>query len=887
MDFNEIIKKILYLHNELIFVIDVKSKQIFDVYKGDQKYQDCISIEEFIDVFKEHFDLIDNFRFKLTKFLTNMDYPKESFELSTNYIKNDGSNISIKYKALPLEGDNVLFSLSTDVEDLTTSIDDLTKCYTRDALYDKIEESIIYKKEFAIMKVDIDNFKDFNNLYGHIFGDMMLIEIAATIKAFVGNNGYVARIGGDEFLLLLYTTNDYDSVHDICTKLRTRITNLDGSNCVRNAKFTATVGCALYPKDGDNADILLKKVDKALIRGKNKGKNCFIIYRVEKCGEVSVDDNIVVKEKEMDIYNSSIANYNIIYGIIEVLNRKSYIKINFLDSLSLIGNYFMLDRISLIVMDPETGKFEDQIIWNNPLYSPVPLTSNPNNVPNWRRVYDKLNMIKINQVESNTDLPIYQQISKEKTKSVLAFELIHEDKIYGQVRFDMIYSTRFWEPKNVSTLALISKMYAIKLATEYTNNKHYEELYIDKSTGLYNYSKWLIEIQNYHLTNKQPYSLIFFEISNFISLVSAIGSKKCDKVITKIAEWLKQQTNDITCRVRGEMFAILTNDIDPEAIANKIKAFNAYIAENQYNNEKTAIKINSGVYITNGKERLDSSLEKVLLAFNSSNANETVFYTDKLYDDIKEQATLELHIEEALDKNEFLLYIQPKISAETGKIAGAEALTRWNYNFEKILQPFKFIPLFERTGYITKLDYNVFENVCKFLREVIDSGKKPVPISVNVSRYTVDYDSYVETINSIRKKYDIPLDLIELEITEGMYTENMDDIKEFVNKLRKEGYSISIDDFGSGYSNLNNIVNLDFEVLKLDKSLCDVTNKRKELVIGAIIAIAKKSGHTIVCEGVEDKETCDKLASLGADLIQGYYYDKPLEKEEFRKKYIG
>ena len=119
-----------------------------------------------------------------------------------------------------------------------------------------------------------------------------------------------------------------------------------------------------------------------------------------------------------------------------------------------------------------------------------------------------------------------------------------------------------------------------------------------------------------------------------------------------------------------------------------------------------------------------------------------------------------------------------------------------------------------------------------------------------------------------------------------MYTENTDDIQKFVNMLKKEGYSISIDDFGSGYSNLNSIANLDFDVIKLDKSLCNMEGKNNDLILDAIISIAKKTGHSVVCEGIETKEMVDKMAKLGADLIQGYYYDKPLEKEEFRNKYI-
>ena len=495
-------------------------------------------------------------------------------------------------------------------------------------------------------------------------------------------------------------------------------------------------------------------------------------------------------------------------------------------------------------------------------------------------------MICINRIESHSNLPIYDQLIKEKTKSILAFELIHEDKVYGLVRFDMIHKNRFWQSKDISALSLISKMYAIKLATEYTNEKHYKELYIDNQTGLYNYSKWIIEIHNFANTNNNQYSIVAFEICNYISLISAMGNKKCDELIMKICNWLRKQKDCIYCRVKGEMFVILTRIFDVEILKKMAEELYSYVASSHHTNTTSAIKMKSGCYIAYACESIDSSVEKAFFALNASHDNEFLLYTDKLYDDIKEQTTLELHIDDALENDEFMLYIQPKISTKTGKIGGAEALTRWNYMHEKILAPYKFIPLFERTGYITKLDFKIFEYVCIFLKSVIDSGKKPVKISVNVSRYTLDYENYIKTLNDIRNRYNIPINLIELEITEGMYTENTDDIQKFVNMLKKEGYSISIDDFGSGYSNLNSISNLDFDVIKLDKSLCNMEGKNKDLILDAIISIAKKTGHSVVCEGIETKEMVDKMAKLGADLIQGYYYDKPLEKEEFRNKYI-
>ena len=763
------------------------------------------------------------------------------------------------------------------------AFDELTKCYKKEALYEKIKEAVDENKEFILLKIDIDDFADFNNRFGHMLGDMILIEISTLIKSIILNNGYVARTGGDEFTILLFMPNDYDAVRSFCVDLRFKISTIDGSGCVQKSQFTATLGCVMFPRDGADVDTLILKTNKSLIRGKNKGKNCSIIYNEEKCGDIVVEEEKLLNDQKIDTYDLTTTNYNIIYGITDVLNKDIYIKFDYADSLSFLGNFYMVDRVLMILSNPDDGSFENAIAWNNPLYPSVKDKFNQKNMEKWLKLYDSSNTLIINDIEECKDLFIYKQLKQEKTKSTVSFKLIHEDKIYGILRFDMIQNFRTWQQQNILSLSIISKIYSMKIAESFNKIKHFNDLYIDNLTGLSNYSKWLIDINEFAAKNEEAYSIITFEICDYVSLLSIIGSKKCEQLIIKISNYLKNQENDIACRMRGEMFAILTLEANIESLKNRARDLLKYIS---LDNNFSAIKIRGGIYIADSHDDINTATEKSRLALQSSQNNELLVYTDKLYDEIKEEKTLELHIDDALENDEFMLYIQPKISTKTGKIGGAEALTRWNYKHEKILAPYKFIPLFERTGYITKLDFKIFEYVCIFLKSVIDSGKKPVKISVNVSRYTLDYENYIKTLNEIRNRYNIPINLIELEITEGMYTENTDDIQKFVNMLKKEGYSISIDDFGSGYSNLNSIANLDFDVIKLDKSLCNMEGKNNDLILDAIISIAKKTGHSVVCEGIETKEMVDKMAKLGADLIQGYYYDKPLEKEEFRNKYI-
>ena len=878
---------LMYVHNNLLFFVDIENKSIKDIYKGNNLIQNEASFEEICDIFANTFDLVDTFRPKLLRFLNNLNPSEGPFELSINYEKTDGTPTTIIYKGLKVSKTKVLLTISNELLIAQSNVDGLTKCLTRKFFLERVKEAISDKKEFILLLLDIDNFKHFNETYGHMFGDMILIETAAAIKKFVKNNGYVARVGGDMFMIILFIENEYDKIHDACKELRREVSALNGKN-IKNASLSATLGCAVFPQDADNYELLREKCIVALNRGKAKGRNCFVIYTEERCGKVTLDTvekNDPTKTMDKNIY--SVNNYNIVSGVIELLNRAYSFKENALDCLSLIGNYFLLDRIALCVLKPDTQEVNYSLEWHSPLIETSNIVFSKDNIEAWRKSYDKIEMLKVNQMASNKALPVYSLLESQGTSAIVAFELEHENKTYGQIRFDMCSTNRFWQSTDVSAFMLIAKNFAIKLQSEYLSEKHYNELYIDKLTGVYNFNKWLIDTKRDNNETHDPYSICTLKIVDFPSLQTIFGSNECNKMIKRIAKWsIDNAEGGIFARLTNESFTLYTKILDIEYTKKNLGVLYDYIISTGHS-KLNGIRVRVGVFLSDGTDDIEDALDKAIFARDTENSNEDlVVYTDELYNEALEMKSLELHIEEALKNDEFLLYIQPKINANTSEIAAAEALTRWNYKFRQIIPPYKFIPLFEKLGYITELDYRVFENVCKFIRSIIDRGYKPFPISVNVSRYTTDYDGYIKTINSIRNKYEISPELIELEITEGMYTENVDDIKRFVDMLRREGYIISIDDFGSGYSNLNNISKLDFEILKLDKSLCSLANEESVIVLDAIIKTAKKTGHVVVCEGVETEHEYAVLRDLGADLIQGYYFDRPLEKYEFEKKYV-
>lgn len=237
---------------------------------------------------------------------------------------------------------------------------------------------------------------------------------------------------------------------------------------------------------------------------------------------------------------------------------------------------------------------------------------------------------------------------------------------------------------------------------------------------------------------------------------------------------------------------------------------------------------------------------------------------------------------EAIRNREFVVYFQPKVSIKDMKITGAEALIRWKYQ-DQILPPVKFIPFCERTGLVIDVDFYVLEETCRQMRKWLDEGLNLVRVSVNFSKYHFNESGVAERIFNVIKSYNIPPEFIEVEFTETAYLDKEEILEYTVDKLRSYGIRSSIDDFGSGYSSLNMIQNMDFEVVKLDKSLLGkgVENSKAKKVISNIIRMAKELEMEVLAEGVETTEELNLLKSLDCDVVQGFFFDKPLPIQEF------
>lgn len=266
-----------------------------------------------------------------------------------------------------------------------------------------------------------------------------------------------------------------------------------------------------------------------------------------------------------------------------------------------------------------------------------------------------------------------------------------------------------------------------------------------------------------------------------------------------------------------------------------------------------------------------------------------VFYSDMERLQLLKEKEIENRMEDALRNDEFIVYLQPKIELEHNQVKGAEALVRWKSKDGALMMPDEFIPYFEKNGFIVKLDLYVFEKTCSLIRDWIDSGVEPVPVSVNMSRAHLLEPGFLGQYKEISQRYGVPRKLLEIELTESLVFENLDILMEVISKIHEAGFLCALDDFGSGYSSLSMLTDIHVDSLKMDKAFwrSGREDKRSYDVIAMVVELGRRLSMTTVSEGVETIPQLEFLRKIQCDLAQGYVFSKPVPVPEFELLAFG
>lgn len=441
---------------------------------------------------------------------------------------------------------------------------------------------------------------------------------------------------------------------------------------------------------------------------------------------------------------------------------------------------------------------------------------------------------------------------------------------------------------NIVNTALMQKNMKRLFYTDPLTGGH-NRYYIEENAGRYFKGK-----------NALTMTVAVLSLQRFRSYCACHGTAEGEQLLENVHKQLcdKLSRSEMCGRINETDFCAVIKCSSREEALERISTVIALVGEKR---GSSYLHWRAGFYMTGENELSGRSCDMLQMINNASSAcqiavNETnlpngswlaaEYFDQKLLDNQRWEHTVEENMERALSNNEFEVYLQPKFSPTDEKLSGAEALIRWISPEYGFVSPGRFIPIFEKNGFITKIDDYMISSVARLQAQWLSDGKPVVPVSVNISRAHFANPELAEHISNLVDKYNVPHEYIEIELTESAFFDDKEALLNTVKLLKERGFCISMDDFGAGYSSLNSLKDLPLDVLKLDAEFFrGETDGRSKVVVSEAIKLAKNLEMRIVAEGVEKREQVDFLAANGCDMIQGFYYAKPMPTAEFDQKH--
>ena len=444
-----------------------------------------------------------------------------------------------------------------------------------------------------------------------------------------------------------------------------------------------------------------------------------------------------------------------------------------------------------------------------------------------------------------------------------------------------------------------------------TQHKMIQLIYLDDVTGRKNwfcFKNVAGSILRRRSNRRKTFALVCLHMERYKNYCACYGVKEGDALLAETAGFLEARTekDEVAARNEGADFGMLmsfSGESDEECRKLCRKRLRALLAELAGLRPDQKIHFHAGIYMIyqdaaenrrkERKLRSEIDFDQLYSYANAAQAStkcqdehRIAYFDEELLEEQLWERKVEDSMELALKNEEFQVYLQPKYDPVSAKLVGAEALVRWISPKEGFVPPGRFIPIFEENGFITQLDDYMIARVAKLQAQWKIKGRKAVPISVNVSRAHFAQEGLAEHICQIIDSYGPRHEMVELEVTESAFFDDKDALVDTVKQLKRFGFKVSMDDFGAGYSSLNSLKDIPLDILKLDGEFFrgEDDEGRGAIIVREAIHLAKSLNMRVVAEGVEKKEQVDFLAEQGCDMIQGFYFAKPMPVAEFEEK---
>lgn len=640
-------------------------------------------------------------------------------------------------------------------------------------------------------------------------------------------------------------------------------------------------------------DALLKRVYSKRNTYDNLNLNAYI-SQYDGFSEIAMFDNTehICTDSNSFVLVAPIKRENRTYGYVVAVAEYVSIEEDIKTNYDIDGDIAIIDeqgRVASVIRDGETETVKDELyFFDKVAESVIPADFNIM-ITNYEECI-RNGTTTVMDAESNGKNIIYIFHSLKGSGKWSIVYCIVEDSINAIARELLITSF-------ISFIIIILLLVIAALAIISHMRKEQQKVanleYLDGLTGIMNRNAFTVRAEEVLKDNKNlPYYIVCMDILNFRIINETYGHERSDVVIKALADGCKEAygKNEAYGRLNADVFvALVLNDGESKERTAFLEGKVREAAKTVYINHP--IKLKMGYYeVSDYSELVSRMIDKANIArkYIQSNAKELVCtYSDELMEGARKTEYIESKMEMALLSGEFKPYLQAKYDMEKNHICGAEALIRWQKKDGTLVPPGDFIPLFEKNGFIEKVDFYMLEQVCKYLRSMIDQNKDVYPVSVNQSRYLLNDPDYVSKVKEILLKYEIPIGLIELELTETVFMHERERMIEMMNELKYIHVNLSIDDFGSGYSSFNLLKDVPFDVLKIDREFLSdsVHSERSKWILTEIVEMAHGLGMSVICEGVETREQVDMLLSAGCRKAQGFLYARPIPLPEFIEKY--
>lgn len=802
---------------------------------------------------------------------------KNSTHINYRFVKDDGTiewlSYTVNYVIDPVTGDQYIFGYVRNIDNKMrmellcnrkVEYDVTTRLYIQSTMK-KMTNLIISKQESmnticGMALIEISNFATIKRQYGLDIGEKILFFIGRILRICFNNKNTVGRVADNQFAIFFPNIINMDET----TKLVEDAINLAQDSYVLSTeeKEIAKINTSIYFSRINSIfyDHMYNECIKLLNQIDNKD-NCEIVTNIDKFNStyISYSDNLITFKD----------NDNIILQQM----KKSSLELTYKDSINkllcYINNYYQAYKSSVFVLRNSNLYLEYEYTMGD-IYDFDKYKINLKELPGLFLVYKKQINIIIPNIEiiKNVSKYDYEFLKQNNINSLYFVPLFNRSQIIGYVSV-MNLTNNFDNPYYLESMSLKLSSDLVKLQLEEDKQFTTEN---DILTEVYNHSTFVKKINSFKNSHLNSLGVASIKLNGLKYINIELGSEYGDSLLKQISKELKKnfRKEDIY-RTDSSLFEIVCADIDYQLFIDKI--------------QKSIQEIKSTIhedilvgYTWNDNDiDIDQMLEhseEIMLA-NYTNQEDKEFFND------------ELDVNKLLENHNFEVYLQPKFYLDNFKIESCEALIRLNHPKRGLINPGRFIPLFEKKGVISKIDLFVLEEVCKLIKKWIDNNEEVIPIAINYSRKTILIENIVEHTLSILKKYNVSPSYIEIEITESIGNMEQSKIAEISRKFINSGIKLSIDDFGSKYSSLSTLSLIPFSSVKLDKSIVNdlVINERGQVIVEYIIMMCKNLNMKSIAEGIENEEQLNELKNKGCMIGQGYYFEKPLPIKEFEEKY--